>query len=190
MKHSFKYLLTLVFALVGSSALLSGANASGQNAYDFTFTPLMGDAPIRLSDYRGKVILVVNTATNCGFASQLRNLQDMYEKYKDQGFIVIGVPSNDFKQEPRNAEQIAEYCKANFGVSFPMTSKQVVIGNNAHPFYIWAQGVFGANGGTPSWNFHKFLIDRSGNLVANFYPPYTPDSKTVVETVEKLLNQP
>ncbi len=131
--------------------------------------------------------MIVNTASHCGFTPQYTALEALYNKYKDRGFVIIGVPSNDFGgQEPGSNEEIAKFCKVNFGVTFPMTSKEVVSGDNAHPFFIWARNELGF-GSAPKWNFHKYLIDRKGNMVDYFYSTTKPDSKKIEDAIEKLL---
>ena len=116
---------------------------SDKTAYDFSFETLGGE-PMPLSQYKGKVLLIVNTASHCGFTPQYEGLEKLYQKYKDRGLVVIGVPSNDFgAQEPGSATEIQQFCKLNYGVTFPLTSKQVVSGDGAHPFYLWAHEVLG-----------------------------------------------
>ena len=123
--------------------MATDASAS-QTAYDFKFDSLMSEDPIVLNDYKGKVILVVNTASKCGFTGQYKGLESVYQKYKDNGLVVIGVPSNDFGgQEPGTAKEIAKLCKINYGVTFPITSKYSVKGETSHPFYAWAKNELG-----------------------------------------------
>lgn len=169
----------------------AGANAQNtQSAYDFTFEPLMDGAPVALADYRGKVVMLVNTASKCGFTSQYEGLEKLYQTYQNQGLVIIGVPSNDFGgQEPGSAEEIAAFCKKNFGVSFPMTSKTVVSGDEAHPFYQWAKDTLGF-GTAPKWNFHKYLINRRGELVDHFHSTTAPDSDRLTSAIETLLAEP
>jgi glutathione peroxidase len=163
---------------------------SAQNAYDFSFHTLMGDQPLPLSDYKGKVILVVNTASKCGFTPQYEGLEKLYETYKDRGLVIIGVPSNDFgQQEPGSRDEIAHFCKINYGVTFPIAAKEDVIGDNAHPFYAWARQTLGLVS-IPKWNFHKYLIDRQGRLVDYFNSPTKPDSSRLTSGIEKLLAAP
>ena len=166
------------------------ADTDARTAYDFTFDSLTGDEPLPLAHYRGKVILVVNTASKCGFTPQYEGLQKLYDTYKDRGFIIVGVPSNDFgQQEPGTGEEIAHFCKLNYGVTFPMASKEDVVGDNAHPFYKWAYDKFGFVG-KPKWNFHKYLIDRSGHLVDYFHSTTKPDDSALTAKIEELLGQP
>lgn len=158
------------------------------NAYDFSFTTLMGEAPMPLSAYKGKVLLVVNTASHCGFTRQYDGLQKLYDTYKDRGLVVIGVPSNDFgEQEPGSSEEIAQFCKKNYGVTFPMASKQAVSGEDAHPFYRWARKV-GGFGTAPKWNFHKYLVGRDGSLLDHFNSTTSPESGSLKEAIEAALS--
>jgi glutathione peroxidase len=114
----------------------------------------------------------------------------LYETYREQGLVVIGVPSNDFgHQEPGSAEEIASFCKLNYGVTFPVTAKEVVSGDTAHPFYRWAKETLGF-GTAPKWNFHKYLINRDGKLVDYFHSTTTPASSRLIEAIEKLLSEP
>jgi glutathione peroxidase len=163
------------------------ANASASSAYDFSFAPLSGKQPVALSDYHGKVVLVVNTASKCGFTPQYDGLEKLYEEYKDKGLVIIGVPSNDFgTQEPGSSDDIASFCKLNYGVTFPMTAKVDVTGANADPFYKWARGQLGALA-APKWNFHKYLIDKNGKLVDYFISTTTPDSTKLRAAIDWLL---
>jgi len=158
-----------------------------QTAYTFVFKKLRKEEPLPLKEFEGKVLLVVNTASNCGFTKQYDGLEKLYNTYKDQGLVVIGVPSNDFgQQEPGSNEEIAKFCKFNYGVTFPMTSKEIVSGDNAHPFYIWAKKTLGF-GTAPKWNFHKYLVDRHGRLVDYFNSTTTPDSGSIKQAIEKAL---
>lgn len=157
------------------------------NAYDFSFHTVAGHKILPLDSYRGKVVLIVNTASKCGFTPQYASLEKLYEQYKDKGLVILGVPSNDFaSQEPGTDQDIINFCKINYGVSFPMTSKEIVSGKNAHPFYLWARKKLGF-GSAPKWNFHKILIDRKGNLVTYFYSTTSPDSSRVIKAIEKAL---
>ncbi|MDX2307273.1 MAG: glutathione peroxidase [Hyphomicrobium sp.] len=157
-----------------------------KTAYDFNFNSIDGK-PMPLADYRGKALLIVNTASFCGFTPQYRALQALHEKYQSQGFAVIGVPSNDFGgQEPGSAGQIKEFCEVEFGINFPLTEKAVVVGSAAHPFYAWAAATLGAES-APRWNFHKYLVGRDGRLVQSFYSGAVPDSKDVTSAVEAAL---
>jgi glutathione peroxidase len=166
------------------------ADAPKGSAYDFSFTTLMGEKPLPLSQFKGKVILIVNTASQCGFTKQYSGLQKLYDDYAAKGLVILGVPSNDFgAQEPGSGEEIAQFCKFNFGVTFPMAAKQVVSGEGAHPFYIWARSTLGF-GTAPKWNFHKYLIGRDGSLIDYFNSTTAPDSERLQKAIETALNAP
>lgn len=166
---------------------LSGAKASDKTAYDFSFKTLMDEDSMPLRQFEGKVMLIVNTASKCGFTPQYEGLEKLYNTYKDKGLVVIGVPSNDFgKQEKGANQEIASFCSVNYGVTFPMTSKEIVSGKKAHPFYAWAKKELGF-GTAPKWNFHKYLINRKGELIDYFNSPTSPDSDRIKQAVEKAL---
>jgi glutathione peroxidase len=155
-------------------------------AHDFTFYTASGDA-YPLSALRGKPFLLVNTASRCGFTPQYRALEALYQRYKDQGFQVIAVPSNDFgHQEPGSDPDIQSFCQVNYGLSFPVLRKESVSGKQAHPFYRWAKTQLGL-GSAPKWNFHKYLIDGEGHLVDFFLPTTSPESAKVVNKIEVML---
>lgn len=157
--------------------------------YHFSFEKLNAPGLLNLADYKGKVILIVNTASQCGFTPQYKSLQSLYSHYKDKGLVVIGVPSNDFgAQEPGNDRDIAKFCELNYGVTFPLTAKQIVSGDGAHPFYIWAKKKLGF-GTAPKWNFHKYLISRKGQLVDYYNSTTDPQSDKLISNIEILLNE-
>lgn len=157
-----------------------------QNFYDFTFQTIDG-AAMPMSAYKDKVVLVVNTASKCGFTKQYKGLQALYEKYKDQGFVVLGVPSNDFMgQEPGSNQEIKHFCEMTFGITFPMTEKVSVKGKDADPFYQWAAAQ--KNGDNPGWNFHKFLIDKDGALLGSFATRTEPDDADLAKAIEAALS--
>ena len=155
-------------------------------AYDFSATTLDGK-PASLRDYAGKVLLVVNTASKCGFTPQYEGLEALYKQYRDRGLAVLGFPCNQFgAQEPGTAAEIGSFCEKNYGVSFPMFEKIDVNGDGAHPLYRWlkssAKGVLGSEG--IKWNFTKFLVDRQGNVVDRFAPTTKPeDLKSPIEAL-------
>lgn len=168
---------------------MTATSLQAKTAYDFSFRVLHSDKPLPLAEYKGKVILVVNTASKCGFTPQFAGLEKLYKEYKDQGLVIIGVPSNDFgQQEPGNSKEIASFCQINYGVSFPMTDKEVVSGKDAHPFYIWARKELGF-GSAPKWNFHKYLIGRDGHLITYFYSITAPDASRLVNAVKQALDE-
>jgi glutathione peroxidase len=185
--HSF--LRTLLF-LIGLLQMTNATSATDKalTAYDFSFHTLVGHKPLPLSSFKGKVLLVVNTASKCGFTPQYAGLEKPYETYKDKGLVILGVPSDDFgHQEPGSSEDIANFCKLNYGVSFPMTSKEIVSGKNAHPFYKWAKGQLGF-GTAPKWNFHKYLINRKGELINYYYSTTSPEAPRLIKAIEKALD--
>jgi len=156
-------------------------------AYDFQFKDLDG-GPLSLSEYKGKIIIVVNVASQCGFTSQYEDMQNIWEKYKSQGIIMLGIPSNDFGgQEPGSSIQIKNFCEARFGITFPMTEKVSVKGESAHPFYIWAKANHGKSA-VPKWNFHKIIIDKNGKIAETFSSMTNPSSKKFTSVIEKLIN--
>ena len=158
------------------------------SAYDFAFQAIDGTT-LPLSGLAGKVVLVVNTASECGFTRQYAGLQSLYEKYRDRGLVIVGVPSNDFgDQEPGSSTEIAQFCERRFKVTFPLTEKYDVIGSAAHPFYAWAASVLG-DAGAPKWNFHKFLIGRDGKLIASFATTVEPSSAKVTQAIEAALEK-
>ena len=161
------------------------AAANNGNAYQYEFTGIDGDV-IKLSKYRGKVIVVVNVASRCGYTPQYEDLQSLYNNYKDKDLVVIGVPTNNFKQEPGSNDQIKDFCETNFGITFPMTEKINVIGENSHPFYKWAKDNYGI-GAIPKWNFHKIIIGKNGNVVDTFASFTKPTSKKFIKTIEELI---
>jgi len=162
--------------------------SSGPNAYDFSFPSINGDA-LKLSDYRGKVLLVVNTASQCGFTNQYDDLQAVWQNYQGQGLVVIGVPSNDFGgQEPGSNAEIKDFCETNFSIDFPMTEKVGVVGDNAHPFYQWARAELG-QAARPRWNFHKYIVGRDGQLVDWFSSMTNPSSKKLRGSLETALSR-
>jgi glutathione peroxidase len=176
----------LMFGFISAKA----AEPQKGSAYDYRFTTLIGEKPLPLSQFKGKVILIVNTASQCGFTKQYDGLQKLYNQYNDKGFVILGVPSNDFgSQEPGSSDEIAQFCKLNYGVTFPMASKQVVSGDTAHPFYLWARETLGF-GTAPKWNFHKYLVGRDGELIDYFNSTTAPDNERLVKAVAAALAKP
>ncbi|MCE2516665.1 MAG: glutathione peroxidase [Alphaproteobacteria bacterium] len=160
--------------------------ATAETAYDFSFTSIDGDA-MPLAQFDGKAVLVVNTASACGFTPQYDELQELYQAYQDKGLVVLGVPSNDFgNQEPLSEESLKEFCEVNFSITFPITEKEQVKGKDAHPFYQWAADELGMMA-KPRWNFHKYLIGPDGRLLDWFSTTTSPLSPKVKAAVEKAL---
>lgn len=180
-----------VFAvlLLGFASSAGATAAEPASAYDFSFKTLHDEEPLPLSRFKGQVLLVVNTASQCGFTPQYGGLEKLYQRYKERGLVILGVPSNDFGgQEPGGSQDIARFCQINYGVSFPMAAKEVVSGDEAHPFYRWAQQELGF-GTAPKWNFHKYLIDRHGKLADYFHSTTKPDDDAIRQAVERLLGE-
>ena len=155
------------------------------NAYDFEFNGLDGDL-IKLSQYKGKIILVVNVASRCGYTPQYEDLQNLWTEYKNKNLVVLGIPTNNFRQEPGSNKEIKNFCETNFGVTFPMTEKINVIGNNSHPFYKWARNDYGI-GAIPKWNFHKIIIGKDGKVAETFSSITKPSSKKFIKLIEDLI---
>lgn len=151
------------------------------------FLRLQDEAPQNLCQYSGKVILVVNTASYCGFTSQYEGLEKLYDTYKDQGFVVLGFPTNDFgKQEPGNNKEIADFCHNTYGVKFPMFAKTTLSGKDANPFF---KELIEKSGTKPRWNFYKYIIDREGRVVDSFNSMTSPSNKKITSLIEKLLKE-
>jgi glutathione peroxidase len=156
--------------------------------YDFTVKTIRGEEK-SMADYKGKVLLIVNTASKCGFTPQYKELQELYDEYKDKGFEVLGFPCNQFgHQEPGSESEIESFCQLNYGVTFPMFAKVDVNGANAHPLFVYltekAPGILGTK--AIKWNFTKFLVDKNGNVVGRFAPQTKPSE--LKQEIEKLLN--
>lgn len=167
-----------------------GRGGSGSPIYDFHVETLAGE-PSDLSAYRGKVLLIVNTASKCGFTPQFAGLEELWKSYQDRGLVVLGFPCNQFgRQDPGNAEEIESFCQINYGVSFPMHAKSDVNGDQANPLFKFlkreAPGVFGTQ--AIKWNFTKFLVDRTGKVRARFAPTTTPAQ--LRSEIERLLAEP
>lgn len=160
-----------------------------KSMYEFTMKDIDGN-DVKLDAYRGKVALIVNTASKCGLTPQYEGLQNLYDKYKDKGFVVLGFPANNFMgQEPGTEKEIKDFCNLNYDVSFPMFSKISVKGADQHPFYTFLTNKDTNPGfeGDISWNFEKFLTDKNGKIIARFSPKTTPDSPEVVSAIENAL---
>ena len=174
----------LVFGLLLSAA--NNAYPACAESLDFHMRPLNDGQPVHLCDVmNGKVVLVVNTASKCAYTPQYDGLEKLHERYRERGLIVAGFPSNDFAgQEPGTEKQILDFCRLTYAVDFPMFEKVRVKGAEADPFYRHLASVTGEQ---PRWNFHKYLIDREGRVVASFPSQVTPDDKRLVNKIEELL---
>jgi len=154
--------------------------------FDFNINDI-NDENLDLNSLKGKTILLVNVASNCGFTQQYAELQKLYLRYNDKGLVVLGVPSNQFGgQEPGDNNQIKDFCETNFNITFPMTTKIDVKGENAHPIYVWAKINFG-NSAVPKWNFHKILINKEGKITDTFSSFTKPTSKKLIDKIEEIL---
>ena len=151
--------------------------------YDFEFNSIDGNK-IKLSDFKNKVLVVVNVASRCGYTPQYEGLQMLWSNYKNKNLVVIGVPTNNFKQEPGNNKEIKDFCETNFGINFPMAEKTNVIGKDSHPFYKWAKKNHGI-GAIPKWNFHKIVIGKNGKVVDTFASFTKPTSDKFLNLIEK-----
>ena len=154
-------------------------------AYDFSFKNIE-EGLIDLKNYKGKILIIVNVASRCGFTNQYEDLQRLWSNYKDKGLVVIGVPSNNFKQEPGSNEEIKKFCESAFGVDFPMAEKTNIIGKNAHPFFKWAKENHGISA-VPKWNFHKIIVDKNGKISNTFTSITKPYSKKFINFIEKQI---
>ncbi|HZB91669.1 MAG TPA: glutathione peroxidase [Stellaceae bacterium] len=156
------------------------------NAHDFSFAALAGGS-LDLAQWRGRPLLVANTASLCGFTPQYADLAAVWRRYRERGLVVIGVPSNDFgEQEPGSAAEIQRFCETRYAVDFPLTEKQRVTGPGAHPFFRWIAEALG-EAGAPRWNFHKYLIAGDGALAGAWPSPVRPTDPMVIAEIEKLL---
>jgi glutathione peroxidase len=156
------------------------------SAYDFSFRKIDG-GELPLSPWRGRPVLVVNTASECGYTPQYRDLEALWRRFRDRGFVLLGVPSNDFGgQEPGTEAEIKSFCERNYQIDFPLAAKEQVIGRSAHPFYRWIASELG-EAGAPRWNFHKYLIGPDGAIVGAWPARVSPTDPAVVDEIEKAL---
>jgi len=173
----------IILFIIMFSFFTNGNAQYDQLATDFSFKNIEGNT-VNLADYKGKVILVVNVASRCGFTNQYEGLQTLWNSYKDKNLVVIGVPSNNFRQEPGSNKDIKKFCETTFGIDFPITEKLNVIGAEAHPFFLWAKENYGS-GAIPKWNFHKIIIGKSGKVVETFSSVTKPSSRKFISFIEK-----
>ena len=180
----FIIILIIVFNLLNFNII--GNSMENKNFYDFELELITGET-ISLDKYEGKAVLLVNVASKCGFTKQYTDLQNLWEKYREKNFIILGVPSNQFgSQEPGSNDEIKDFCETNFNINFPMTSKYDVKGENAHDVYKWAKDTFGKSA-VPKWNFHKILIDKNGKIHDTFASFTNPMSKKIIKELENIL---
>ena len=179
----FGFLFVSLLSFLGMSG---NVRAATHNVYGITFQSIDGQK-LPLDQYKGKVLLVVNTASRCGFTKQYAGLEKLYETYKGQGLVVLGVPSNDFAhQEPGSAPEIKKFCQTNFNITFPLTDKVDVIGDNAHPFFKQVREEKGYLA-RPHWNFYKYLVSRDGHITEWFASTTEPNSDALIKAVEAEL---
>jgi glutathione peroxidase len=181
---------TRILAVLGLVVIMAGSVFAASNIYDFTL-PSIDGKPMPLADFKGKVVLVVNVASRCGYTPQYSALEALYEKYKDQGFVIVGFPANNFgAQEPGTNAEIKTFCSRKYNVTFPLYSKVSVKGDDQTPLYQYlTKQTAPPIADEIKWNFTKFLVDRNGNVVQRFESAVTPDSSEVVSAVEKQLSQ-
>ncbi len=185
--RAFPLAATIVVAAI---ALIGASAGQPESLYGFSLNRIDG-TPQSLGDYRGKVLMLVNVASKCGFTPQYEGLETLYERYRDEGLVVIGFPANDFgSQEPGSNAEIAEFCRATWSVKFPMFEKIHVKGDDQHPLYAWLTAQPDPIGGEIVWNFQKFLVDRDGQVVERLSPKIEPQDPAVVGTIEALLATP
>jgi glutathione peroxidase len=160
------------------------------NAYGFEFNSLAGEGALPLSAWRGRPVLVVNVASYCGYTPQYRDLEALWQRYRDRGLVVLGVPSNDFgAQEPGTSAEIKTFCETRYQVDFPLAEKCRVIGGGAHPFYRWVAATLG-EGAAPRWNFHKYLIGPDGELAGAWPSQVRPTVTAITKEIEQALAKP
>ena len=168
------------------SFLNKSISDNSKTLFDFKINTINGDE-LNLSTYKGKTVLIVNVASNCGFTKQYDDLQNLYDTYSEKGLVILGIPSNQFGgQEPGSEDEIKDFCKTNFNITFPMTSKYDVKGENAHPIFLWAKKSFG-NSTVPKWNFHKILVNKHGKIVDTFASFTNPRSNKIIKKIEYIL---
>ena len=176
----------IIFLFIIMFGFFTNGNAQyDQLATNFKFKSV-DENIINISDYKGKVLVVVNVASRCGFTNQYKDLQKLWSKYKEKGLVVIGVPSDNFRQEPGTNKEIKDFCETTFGIDFPITEKMNVIGVSAHPFFLWAKKNYGL-GAMPKWNFHKIIVGRDGKISDTFSSTTNPSSKKFITSIEKEL---
>ena len=180
-----KYIFILMVAILFSFFNINNSNARevSQSAYEFSFTDIDGNN-FPLSQFKGKPLLIFNSASKCGFTSQYTGIQKIHESYKNKGLVVIGVPSDNFNQEPGNEEDIKKFCMVNFNITFDLTKKNNVVGSDAHPLFKWLDNNYKVK---PKWNFFKFVINKEGKLEKHFSSMVSPSSNNLISTLDKVI---
>ena len=181
MKKKILISLTIIMFFFKNSAMANYEKIF----FDFKIESITGES-INFNDYKDKVILVVNTASYCGFTKQYEELQELWDTYKSQGLIVLGIPSNSFNQEKTNNLEIKKFCEVNFDINFPLSTITEVKGKNAHDLFKWAEKNYGKSA-VPKWNFHKILINKDGKIEDTFVSFTKPMSKKIVQKIEEIL---
>ena len=182
--RSFLGIIVAALALLATPTRTIAAESPCPSILDHKFSNLM-DESVSLCRFGGKVLLIVNTASECGYTPQYDGLEKLYRRYRDKGFVVLGFPANDFgAQEPGSNKQIAQFCQVNYGITFPVFAKTSVVGVNANPLF---RQLAARTGKPPLWNFHKYLIDQSGQPVAVFESAVEPEDRQITRQIEKLL---
>lgn len=176
--------IVVALAVFAAPAPNSAAESPCPSVLDHKLMNLQ-DEPVSLCQFSGKVLLIVNTASECGYTPQYEGLEKLYRRYRDKGFTVLGFPANDFgAQEPGSNKEIAQFCRVNYGITFPVFAKTTVVGANANPFF---RDLATKTGKPPRWNFHKYLLDQAGQPVAVFESAVEPENRQVTAQIEKLL---
>ena len=182
MKNLFIFGLTVIMIFFKSSS-----HADYEKIFfDFKINSITGDV-IDLKDFKGKPVLIVNTASYCGFTKQYDDMQELWDKYRDKGLIVLGIPSNSFNQEKKNNNDVKEFCEVNFNINFPLTEITDVKGDNAHEIYKWAKANYGKSA-VPKWNFYKILVNKDGKIEETYASLTKPTSNKIIKKIESLLN--
>ena len=176
----------LIITLFINMANFSVKAEQKKSAYNYEFKSIDGKT-LNLGEFKNKVIVVINVASRCGFTKQYKDMQKIWEDYKDKGVVILGVPSNDFNQELESNDEIKKFCETNFGITFPMTEKVSVKGPNAHPFYLWAEKTYGKDT-VPKWNFHKIIIGKKGQVESAFTSFTKPTSEKFIKSLNKNLS--
>ena len=177
-------IIAVLAALFSAAPSAAAESSSCPTILDHKFANLM-DEPVSLCQFSGKVLLIVNTASECGYTPQYDSLEKLYRRYRDKGFVVLGFPANDFGgQEPGSNQEIAQFCRVNYGITFPVFAKTTVVGANANPLF---RSLAAKTGKPPRWNFHKYLLDKAGAPIAAFESAVEPEDRRITAQIEKLL---
>ena len=185
MKKKHKNFIINLIIFFSFFSITIGNSMENKNFYELKLETITGET-ISLEKFRGKTVLLVNVASKCGFTKQYEDLQNLWDKYKSKGLIVLGIPSNSFNQEKKNSNEVKNFCEVNFDINFPLTTITEVKGKNAHEIFKWAKDNYG-NSAIPKWNFHKILINKKGMIEDTFSSFTNPMSKKIIKKIEKIL---